>query len=153
MKRLIWVLALLTVWAESGISQVAGNEPQLFVIHRPTIVAFFPQVTSPDFESDEDTNEALADFQFYAGEVRNPLQKAGIDFREADASSFRIRIGTNVRSFHAGKIEIGYYFIAPGRKPHIELGVMADTDLLEVARKYFRIAIPREKCTVPHCRK
>lgn len=123
------------------------------MIHRPTILAFFPPVTRSDLDSDEDTNETLSDFQFYAGEVRTPLRNAGIDFLDADAPSFRIRIGTQVRTFKTGKISVGYYFIAPGKKAHVEYGVMTDADLLDVARKYFGIAIPRERCTAPHCPK
>jgi hypothetical protein len=128
-------------------------QPQTFVIHRPTIVAFFPPVTRSDLDSDEDTNEALSDFQFCAGEVRAPLRNAGIDFLDADAPSFRIRIGTKVHIFHTGKISVGYYFIAPGKKAHVEYGVMTDAGLLDVARKYFGVAIPRERCTGPHCPK
>jgi hypothetical protein len=153
MKRLGWVFVLLAAGAVQGNSQTAVKNSQVFVIHRPTIVAFFPPVTAADLDSDENTSEALADFQFYAGEVRTPLLNAGIDFREADAPSFRIRVGTKVRTFHAGKIGIGYYFIAPGKRPHLESGVMTDADLLEVARKYFGIVIPKEACTVPHCPK
>jgi hypothetical protein len=153
MKRFVWAFVVFFAGAAQGSSQTGTSKPQVFVIHRPTIVAFFPRMTAADLDSDENTNEALADFQFYAGEIRNPLERSGIDFHEADAPSFRIRVGTKVRTFRAGMIEIGYYFIAPGRKPHIEHGVMTDGDLLEVAQKYFGIAIPRERCTGPHCPK
>jgi hypothetical protein len=153
MKRLVWVIVVLAAGAALGNSQTGTTKPQLFVVHGPTIIAFFPPVTAADLDSDENTNEALADFQFYAGEVRSPLERSGINFHEADAPSFRIRVGTKVRTFRVGKIEIGFYFIAPGRKPHIEHGVMTDGDLLEVAQKYFGIAIPRERCTGPHCPK
>jgi hypothetical protein len=39
------------------------------------------------------------------------------------------------------KIGVGYFFIAPGKEPHVEYGVMTDADLLDAARKYFGIAI------------
>ncbi len=142
MKTTIWLLALLALWVGAGNSQPSAMQPETYVIRQPTIVAFFPPVTRPVLESDDDSNEALSDFQFYARQVRTHLEKAGIDFREADARSFRIRMGTNVRIFQTGKIGIGYYLVAPGKKPHIEYGVMTDTDLLDVARKYFGIAIP-----------
>lgn len=141
MKRFSWILLLFAVWAGTGNSQNTTKPVSVFVIHGPTIVAFFPPVTAKDLDSDENTNEALSDFQFYNGSVRALLHKAGIEFREADALSFRIRCGNTVKTFRTGKINIGYYFVAPNKKPHIEYGVMTDVDILDAARKYFGIAI------------
>jgi len=115
----------------------------VYAIQKPTIIAFFTQMTDKELENDPGSNEALSDFQLYNGEVHDPLLKAGIEFREADAHSFKIRVGKRIQTFRTGKIGIGYYFIAPGKKPHVENGVMTDTDILDVARKYFGIAIPR----------
>jgi len=110
-------------------------------------------VTEKDLNSDPDTNEALSDFQFYNGAVRARLQKAGIEFREAYARSFRIRNGAKVQTFRTGKIWIGYYFVAPGKEPRIEYSVMTDAGLLDVACEYFGIALPKEGSTSPHCSK
>jgi hypothetical protein len=111
------------------------------VIHGPTIVAFFAPATTKDLEDDGDSNEALSDFQFYNGEVSGPLHMAGIEFDEADAQSFRIRIGKTVSTYGTGKYGIGYFFISPGKKPHFVHGVMTDVDLLDAARKYFGMNI------------
>jgi hypothetical protein len=143
MKRLIVALMLAIGGTGSGYSQVATKSFPIFDIHQPTIVAFFPHITDAEMESNPDTNEALSDFQFYAGTASKPLREAGIDFQVADTRSFTIRSGSRVRSFKTGKIGIGYYFIAPGKKPHIEYGVMVDADILDVASKYFGIAIKR----------
>jgi hypothetical protein len=153
MKRLLLAVVLIAAAIIDGYSQPVGKQPQTLVVHHATIVAFFPPVTRAELDSDEDNNEALSDFQFYTGKARAPLQQAGIDLREVDARSFSIRVGKEIRIFRTGKIGIGYYFIAPGRKPHVEYNVMADEDILEAAHKYFRIAIPREKCSGPHCSK
>jgi len=56
--------------------------------------------------------------------------------------SFQTRTGAKVRTFQTGKAGVGYYFIAPGKEPHVEYGVMTDEDLLVVARKYFGVVIP-----------
>jgi hypothetical protein len=141
MKRLICALVLSGVWSATSASQAADGPPPTFAVHGPTIAAFFAPVTRSDLDNDPDTNEALSDFQYYAGLVGAPLRKAGIDFREADARSFRIRNGSRLRTFRIGKIGVGYYFVAPGRKPQIEYGVMTDSDLLDKARKYFGIPI------------
>jgi hypothetical protein len=34
----------------------------------------------------------------------------------------------------------GYYFIAHGKKPHVEYGVMTDADLLAAAKQYFGVS-------------
>ena len=141
MNRFIWILLFVAVWAETGNSQDAAKPVPIFVIHGPTIVAFFPSVTAKDLDSDQNTNEALSDFQFYIDKAGDSLHKAGIEFQEAYAHSFRLRCGNTVRTFRISKIGVGYYFIAPGKEPYIEYGVMTDVDILDAARKYFGIAI------------
>jgi hypothetical protein len=143
MKRLIVALMLAIAGTGWGYSQIAPKPLPVFDVHKPTIVAFFPHVTDAEMESNPDTNEVLGDFQLYAGAASKPLREAGIDFQSADTRSFTIRSGSKVRTFHTGKIGIGYYFIAPGKKPHVEYGVMVDADILDVASKYFGIAIKR----------
>jgi hypothetical protein len=87
-----------------------------------------------------ESDEALADFQFYAGKDKEVLRTRGIKFREVYALSFQIRIGgqTTIVKAERFKYGVGYYLIAPGRPPRIEDGVMSDGDLLGVAEKYFR---------------
>lgn len=103
----------------------------------PTVVAFFEPVSLEQLDKDPDMNVALADFQFYAETVRAPLRKAGIEFHELYTHSFRLRIGTQSITFRPAKITVGYYFVAPGKKPHIEYGVRTDADILQVANAYF----------------
>jgi hypothetical protein len=114
---------------------------QTLVIERPTILAFFPPLSEADLDKDPDTNEALGDFQLYASRVGPPLKAAGIDFEVVSAVRFKVRNGAIVRAFRTGKIGIGYYFVAPGKEPHVEFGVMTDDAILEVASKYFKIAL------------
>jgi hypothetical protein len=84
----------LSLLAVSLSLATAGGQQPSFVVHGPTIVAFFPPVKQNELADDADTNEALADFQEYANRLREPLRKAGIDFHEIYASAFRIRNGT-----------------------------------------------------------
>ena len=106
------------------------------VVCGPMVVAFFAPLTKAELNEDG-SNESLADFQFYTRQVRLPLSMEGIDFSEVYAQSFRVHIGARTNMFRA--VDVGYYFIAPGKKPHVEYGVMTDTNLLEVAKKYFVI--------------
>jgi hypothetical protein len=142
MKQWIALLILFAVCGPTDGSQVASRLLPDFVIQRPTIIAFFPPPKQPDVDYDSDTNEVLSDFQLCAHAAHPHLEKAGIDFTVTTAVSFKIRTGNQVRSFKTGKIGIGYYFIAPGKQPHVEYGVMTDTDLLDLARRYFKMAIP-----------
>jgi len=118
------------------ISLVAAEKQPVVLVAGPTIVAFFP-VTKAELQKDADANEALADFQFYARQVREPLKRTGIEFSEVYADSFRVRIGQEVTVFRPTEGNVGYYLIVPGKKPRIEYGVMTNTDLLQVAKDYF----------------
>jgi hypothetical protein len=116
----------------------AGKQP-IVIVRGPTVVAFFEPVTQAKLEKDPHTNESLADFQLYARSVRAPLGKAGIEFHELYAHSFRLRVGNELTTFRPVKADVGYYLVAPGKKPHVEYGVMTDADLLQVANEYFGI--------------
>lgn len=130
-----WLVMALFI-AEAAWAKSSAKQP-LIVVRKPTVIAFFEHVTEKQLEEEPDTNEALSDFQVYVSSVREPLRKRGIEFHEVDAKSFRLRIGSTITTFH-GKMDVGYYLIAPGKKPRIEYGVMTDTDLLDLASKYFK---------------
>jgi hypothetical protein len=118
----------------------AAQTPKVIVVSGPTVIAFFPPVTEKDLSHDPDTNESLSDFQLYAQRVRGKLHDAGIDFQEIYASSFGVKCGGKTNTFHPQKMQVGYYFVAPGKSPHAEYGVMTDADILRVAKEYFRPA-------------
>jgi hypothetical protein len=115
----------------------AAPRQSTFVVRRPTVFAFFPPVTQKDLEHDPDTNEALSDFHLYATRARQAFGKLGIDFTEVYAWSFRVSIQGKITSFTPGPDKVGYYFIAPDKKPRVEYGVKTDSDLLQIATEYF----------------
>jgi len=139
MKRLMFPIACVAVCILGGrIAPVAAAEKQpLIVVRGPTVVAFCQPMTQAELEKNPDANEALADFRLYAKQVREPLTKEGIEFHELYASSFRLRFGKRLAMFKPNKADIGYYLVAPGKKPRVEYGVMTETDLLGVAKEYF----------------
>ena len=134
MKRILLVLILLTVAIPIGARQ---QKFPTFDVRRPMIVAFFPPVTEVELQRDPDTNEALSDFQEYAHRVREPLRQRSIEFHEVYGNRFGIRQGKTVVIFTPGKVQVGYYFIAPNKKPRIEYGVNTDDGLLQMADEYF----------------
>jgi len=123
-----------------GTLTVAGTKQPTIDIRQPTIVAFFPPVTQEEL-NDGETNEALSDFKHYAALVRQTLQTAGIRFEEVYERSFRMRLGGRLATFRPAKGKIGYYLVAPEKKPRIEYGVMTDSDLLGIAKEYFGVAM------------
>jgi hypothetical protein len=118
-----------------------AEPPRTIVVTKPTVIAFFPPMTQAEADSGEGDAEALSDFNYYAYKVEPRLKKAGIRLELIDGRSFQVRVGGRVATFRIGN-DAGYYFIAPGKKPHVEHNVMTDEDLVEVARKYFALKIP-----------
>jgi hypothetical protein len=97
--------------------------------------------TQAEVNSDENAGEALGDFDYYVSLAEKRLQGAGIAIHVVNARSFQIRAGKMTLTFRPKKNEVGYYFIAHGKEPHIEHDVMTDEGILDAARKYFGIAI------------
>jgi hypothetical protein len=141
LSKLAVIMATLGIVCVS-LAQRAPKVP-IVDVQSPSIVAFFPSTSTADL-ANPDTNETLSDFQLYAQRVRQPLSEAGINFREVYANAFVIRVGTKTTTVHP-RIEVGYYFAAPGKKPRIEYGVMTDADLLHAAAQYFDTTRLRDK--------
>jgi hypothetical protein len=121
-----------------------AKAPPVFNIKGPTVIAFFPPVSDSELDKDADLDDSLSDFQYYDDEVRTPFRKAGIELHETYTRAFSIRVkGQPPVTFRTTrKNDVGYYFIAPGKKPHVEYEVMTDEDLLDVAHDYFGIPLP-----------
>ena len=76
-------------------------------------------------------------------QVGPKLKKARDRFRTRQCGEVQDQERSSCSHFNAGKIGIGYYFIGPGKQPHVECAVMKDDDILEVARKYFGVSTGR----------
>jgi hypothetical protein len=120
-KRFVYCVV---IWLAISIAPALWGEklPTVDVCH-PTVVAFFKPAANPQ-EEESGYNDALSDFQFYAGELQQPLKNKGIDFRVEYAGGFRTKCGRHANNFFPDKIAAGYYFIAPGKHLRIEYGVM-----------------------------
>jgi len=95
----------------------AAKQPKISV-RGPTIIAFFSPVTQAELEKGTSgTNEALADFQFYAAQVRAPLSKSAIAFHEIYAHSFWVIVGSRSAVFKPDKVEVDIT-LSPQAKSH-----------------------------------
>ena len=61
--------------------RLSAQKTPTFDVTGPTIITFFEPATDAELRKDSDTNPALSDFQFYAGQVGEPLAKRGITFK------------------------------------------------------------------------
>jgi hypothetical protein len=132
--------SLLAVLIGLAFGVLALSEPPI-EIDRPTVIAFFPPFSADELAKDFDLNAALDDFQFYANKAREPLLKAGVNMHEVYAHEFQIRLGKDIVTVHPKKPGIGYYFVAPGKKPIVEYGVETDSDLLAAVQKHLGISV------------
>jgi len=131
-KWIVVAIGLLSFAAQSG----AEDKKVLIDVRRPTVIAFFGPVTQDDLNNG-DTDEALSDFQYSAAKAGPKLKSLGIQFHELYAHSFRVRVKKKTVTFQSGKVDVGYYFVAPGKQARIEYGVMTDADLVALCRQYF----------------
>jgi hypothetical protein len=134
----VGALCLLAFAFARGVpSTSAEHRAPVVVVRGPTLVAFFAPVTHQELERSADANEALSDFQLYARQARPALAARGVSFEELYTRSFRVSDGKHVRVFRTTPSGVGYYFVIPGRKPHVEYGVMTSDDLINAANRYF----------------
>jgi hypothetical protein len=129
----------LIIFGAAAISFSEAKSPNkklpVVQMNGPTVIAFFI-TTQEKVDQDADANEALADFQIYAHDVREKLKSAGVAFHEIYGPGFDVREGKKSSTYHP-KQSVGYYFVAPGKRPRVEYGVMTDGDLMQVALEYF----------------
>jgi hypothetical protein len=128
---------LLRLFASAG---HPGRQPRI-PVQGPIILAFSPRVEEADLKRDPDLNESISDFRLYTDEIREPLAKAGIEFREVHRRSFCIEMRTGAVNVDRLRQDLGYYFIQPGKKPHVEYGVQTSVDIAQEAKTYFGITV------------
>jgi hypothetical protein len=119
-----------------ALSQTARAPSPSIQLSGPTVIAFCEPITDAQQEKDPNLADVLGDFQLYASRARAPLRKLGIGLQEIYARSFAVLAAGRRTEFHP-RISVGYYFIAPGRKPRIEYGVRVDSEIVQIAREYF----------------
>jgi len=131
------VLCLAACTVGPNISVAATDEQPLIEVRGPTVIAFCAPMTDVELDEDPNLDDMLADFQLYASRVRDPLHAAGIEFQELYVHSFELRDGSSASTFRPVEADVGYYFVAPGKPPRVQYGVMTDLDIVQTAREYF----------------
>ena len=78
----------------AALSQQCGcrlRKPPTFDVTGPDHYCVLRAGDRRGITKDSDTNTVLSDFQFHAGQVREPLANRGITFKEVYADAFTIR--------------------------------------------------------------
>lgn len=131
-----WILLICYFIITS--SAYAAEKTPVINVSGPTLIAFFAPVTQDEVDNDNEISETLSDFQWHLREVKQKLQKAGISVNEIYARKFEVVTGNKKKVFKSGKIDVGYYFVKPGKSPKVEYGVMSNSDIVDAAGEYFR---------------
>jgi hypothetical protein len=94
MKRVLWLTVVMAMLSMDGRLGAQGASLSLIIdVQKGTVIAFYPPTSQTD-KANADANEALSDFQFYAGRIKQPFSRSGIDFQELYVRSFRLHVGT-----------------------------------------------------------
>ena len=118
----------------------SGSPPSRLVeVTGPTLVAFAPPITEKQLDADPNLGDVLDDFQVFLARARPKLEQAGVRVIVLTTRSFRVRSANKTSTYRPGRVDIGYYFVRPGRKPRIVLGVADDEELLNTAKQYFNL--------------
>ena len=124
-----------------------GSVKSPFPVYGPTIIAFFP-ITQAEVDKDADGSEALSDYQYYLFLMMQPLHDAHIHVYQSYDPTFQVQVDGQLITFHSKKVKYGYgyYFIEPGKAPHVVTEMMAQDDFRDEAKKYFGadVAEPKE---------
>jgi hypothetical protein len=170
MKRLNFLVAAFLVVGLAGCKRKAASPPssaaavmatpktiapvapaekesgETFQISGPTIIAFFP-ITQAEIDQAGGDNEALSDFQNYLYEMNQPLQDAHIRVEQNNDPTFQVEVDGKLLMFNAKAVEegYGYYFIEPGKAPHVVTEMMVDEDFQQQSKEYFGIVVADPK--------
>lgn len=143
MRQLFLALLLAGTFFASLKGRENSKQQRCLSVNGRIVVAFFPPTTYEMLREDPDLNEALSDFQFYAGEAQVALPKLGIGFRTIYTNAFCVSGDKESITFVThGKI--GYFFFEPGRKPDVHYGVETDVGIEQRARRYFQSSKQRQ---------
>jgi hypothetical protein len=105
----------------------------------PTLIAFFPPEASALLDSGGDDATALDDFGYHLASATDSLRALGV--RVVGVGSRTLHVVADRQTTHfrvpQDSAEIGYYFVAPGRRPLVAYGVLTDSELIDAARQHF----------------
>ena len=114
--------------------------PDSMVVHvrGPTLVTFYPTVTQAQVDSNEDLATVLDDFSFHSSAARDSLLALGFTIVDHPPGIIRVIDGAVARDIALARdsAEVGFVFVAPGRRDRVLYGVTTSTDLIDAGHKF-----------------
>lgn len=155
--RLAFIMALVTLGcspeptparganssASTAAVRTAVPDSMAVRIHGPTLISFYPTVTQAQIDSSEDLATVLDDFSYHLSTAQDSLRAMGFTIVDHPPGTIRIVDASGSRDIVLApdSAEVGFVFVAPGRRDRVMYGVMTGGDLIDAGRK-FLAAVP-----------
>ena len=113
-------------------------------VHGPTLISFYPTVTQAQIDSSEDLATVLDDFSYHLSTAQDSLRAMGFTIIDHPPGTIRIIDATGSRDIALvpDSADVGFVFVAPGRRDRVMYGVTTGSDLID-AGHVFLAAGPR----------
>jgi len=122
-----------------------SSDSAAVLVHGPTLIAFYPDATQTHVDSNPDLATTLDDFSYHLSTAADSLRALGITVVQHPAGVIDLIDAHGRRRLVPAKdsADVGYAFVAPGRRNQLYYGVMTNSDLIAKARAFLRSTVRR----------
>lgn len=121
-----------------GAAAPARRDSTWVEVTGPTLIAFYPPNAAALIDSAGDAATALDDFGFHLASATDSLRTLGVRVTSIGSRTLHVVSdgATTVFRVPPNSVDLGYYFVAPGRPARVEYGARTDADLIDAAREH-----------------
>jgi hypothetical protein len=107
-------------------------------VRGPTLITFYPTVTQAQIDSNEDLATVLDDFSVHLSAGRDSLLALGFTIVDHPPGTIRVIDGAVTRDIALApdSADVGFVFVAPGRRDRVLYGVTTGSDLIDAGHKF-----------------
>lgn len=111
----------------------------------PTLISFYPTVTQAQIDSSEDLATVLDDFSYHLSTAQDSLRAMGFTIIDHPPGTIRIIDASGSRDIVPApdSADVGFVFVAPGRRDRVMYGVTTGGELIDAGRKFLAAAPSR----------
>jgi hypothetical protein len=124
----------------AGATTSLAPVPDSMAVHvrGPTLIAFYPTVTQAQVDSNEDLATVLDDFSVHLSAGRDSLLALGFTIVDHPPGMIRVIEGAVARDIALApdSADVGFVFVAPGRRDRVLYGVTTGADLIDAGHKF-----------------
>lgn len=157
--RLAFVIALVTLGcspepaptrganssASTATARTAMPDSMAVHVHGPTLISFYPTVTQAQVDSSEDLATVLDDFSYHLSTAQDSLRAMGFAIVDHPPGTIQIIDASSSRDIVLApdSADVGFVFVAPGRRDRVMYGVMTRGDLIDAGHRFLATAPSR----------